>query len=142
MTSFNEQDLKNKGFILENGAWRKPSTSFVMDRLEAGKHAKQAGALDDKSKTAQGRKTGGKKRSPKRKATSVRRKQPYKLVVTMTAYLPRYLDDDNLAGALKPVRDELADWMGVDDGDRRILWECDQTLTRGNPGVCVVVREA
>lgn len=60
----------------------------------------------------------------------------------MTAHLPRYFDDDNLAGALKPVRDELAEWLEVDDGDRRVLWECDQTLTHGTPGVCVVIRHA
>lgn len=28
------------------------------------------------------------------------------------------LDDDNLAGALKGVRDEVARWLGVDDRDR------------------------
>lgn len=28
------------------------------------------------------------------------------------------LDDDNLAGALKGVRDEVAKWLGVDDKDR------------------------
>jgi len=58
----------------------------------------------------------------------------------MTAHLPRYFDDDNLAGALKPVRDELSEWLEVDDGDRRILWEVDQTLTRGTPGVCVAIQ--
>jgi hypothetical protein len=28
------------------------------------------------------------------------------------------LDDDNLASALKAVRDEVAKWLGVDDRDR------------------------
>ena len=28
------------------------------------------------------------------------------------------LDDDNLAGSLKSVRDEVAQWLGVDDRDR------------------------
>ncbi len=28
------------------------------------------------------------------------------------------LDDDNLAGSLKSVRDEVAKWLGVDDRDR------------------------
>lgn len=28
------------------------------------------------------------------------------------------LDDDNLAGSLKSVRDEVARWLGVDDRDR------------------------
>lgn len=37
--------------------------------------------------------------------------------------------------AAKAIRDELADWLGVDDGDHRVLWEVDQVLTRGTPGV-------
>jgi hypothetical protein len=28
------------------------------------------------------------------------------------------VDDDNLAGALKSVRDQVAKWLGVDDRDR------------------------
>lgn len=29
------------------------------------------------------------------------------------------VDDDNLAGAMKGVRDEIAKWLGVDDRDRQ-----------------------
>jgi hypothetical protein len=37
-------------------------------------------------------------------------------VVTLTRCAPSNgLDDDNLAGALKSVRDEVAKWLGVDD---------------------------
>lgn len=139
--TFNEQALQQKGFVLQNGTWQKPAKHPV-DRLEAGKHPKQKGTLDGEVEAPRKRTTSGKKGSPRRKAATGRRKQPHKLIVTMTAHLSRYFDDDNLAGALKPVRDELAEWMGIDDGDRRILWECDQTLTRGKPGVCVVVRWA
>lgn len=136
---FNEQNLKEKGFVQDKrGNWRKPGPS--LDQMEARKHSKQKGALDEKSKTSRKRKAGSQESGTRLKTSSDRRKRPYKLIVTMTAYLPRYFDDDNLAGALKPVRDELADWMGIDDGDRRILWECDQALTRGEPGVCVVIR--
>lgn len=31
------------------------------------------------------------------------------------------LDDDNLAGALKSVRDAVADWLGVDDAKRETV---------------------
>jgi hypothetical protein len=31
------------------------------------------------------------------------------------------LDDDNLAGAVKGVRDQLAEWLGVDDKDRETV---------------------
>jgi hypothetical protein len=33
------------------------------------------------------------------------------------------MDSDNLAGAFKAVRDELARWLGVDDGDDWYTWE-------------------
>lgn len=36
--------------------------------------------------------------------------------VRLTRYAPSNgLDDDNLAGALKAIRDAVADWIGVDD---------------------------
>jgi hypothetical protein len=31
------------------------------------------------------------------------------------------LDDDNLAGALKGVRDEIAKWLGIDDRKREVV---------------------
>lgn len=44
---------------------------------------------------------------------------------------PRALDDDNLRGALKHVRDGVADALGVDDRDPRVSWRYDQW--RGEP---------
>lgn len=39
----------------------------------------------------------------------------------------RKLDTDNLQGALKHVRDGVADWLGVDDGDEKLVtWTYDQ----------------
>ena len=44
-------------------------------------------------------------------------------VVTMTRLGPSNgLDDDNLRGALKGVRDEIAAWFGIDDRDPRVVW--------------------
>lgn len=37
------------------------------------------------------------------------------LAVTLTRIAPRALDDDNLAGGFKHVRDGIADWLGIDD---------------------------
>jgi len=136
---FDETALRQRGFVeITPGHWARPPIDFV-DRLETREHAKQEGALDREAQTSCSGKTRSAKGNRKRKAPSNRRKRPHKLVVTLTAYLPRYLDSDNLVGALKPVRDEIAEWMGVDDADHRILWECEQALTRGQTGVCVVV---
>jgi hypothetical protein len=46
--------------------------------------------------------------------------------VTLTRIAPRALDDDNLAGALKHVRDGVADWLGINDRDARVSWACAQ----------------
>lgn len=44
---------------------------------------------------------------------------PIPCTVRLTRVAPSNgLDDDNLAGALKAVRDQVADWLGVDDKDR------------------------
>jgi hypothetical protein len=43
-------------------------------------------------------------------------------VVTLTRVGPRALDGDNLQGALKAVRDGVADALGVDDGSEDVQW--------------------
>lgn len=48
------------------------------------------------------------------------------LVVTLTRVAPRELDDDNLRGALKGVRDQVASALGVDDRSRLVRWEYGQ----------------
>lgn len=48
-------------------------------------------------------------------------------VVRLTRIGPRRLDDDNVATAFKAVRDGVADWLRVDDGDTsKVRWEYDQ----------------
>lgn len=51
--------------------------------------------------------------------------------VSLKRIAPRKLDDDNLRGALKAVRDEVAAFLGVDDGDARVEWLYDQA--KGGP---------
>lgn len=46
---------------------------------------------------------------------------------TLTRIAPRALDDDNLAGAFKSIRDEIAAFFGVDDGPKGpIAWHYGQ----------------
>lgn len=59
------------------------------------------------------------------------------LVVRLTRVAPRPLDSDNLAGALKACRDGVADVLGVDDRDSRVVWVVDQR--RGKAAVEVAV---
>ncbi len=51
-------------------------------------------------------------------------------VVTLTRLAPSSgLDDDNLRGALKSVRDGVADALGLDDRDPRVSWRYEQRRT-------------
>lgn len=55
----------------------------------------------------------------------------WSVLVTLVRLAPRMLDDDNLRGALKSVRDGVADALGVDDRDPRVEWKYRQM--RGRP---------
>ncbi len=48
------------------------------------------------------------------------------VVVKLTRLSRSRLDDDNLRGALKAVRDGIADAFGVPDNDPRLRFEYDQ----------------
>lgn len=54
------------------------------------------------------------------------------VVVTITRIAPRALDDDNLSGAAKHVRDGIADALGIDDRDPCVTWKIEQA--RGGKG--------
>lgn len=60
------------------------------------------------------------------------------LVVRITREAPKPLDDDNLAGACKSLRDGIADALGVDDRDPRVCWLCDQSKSK-TPSVLIEV---
>lgn len=48
-------------------------------------------------------------------------------VVLLTRVAPSSgLDDDNLSGSLKAIRDAMAEWLGLDDRDPRVGWRYAQ----------------
>lgn len=56
---------------------------------------------------------------------------PFPLVVTFTRYGKRLLDDDNLAGSFKAIRDEVAAQLGRDDNPGSgIAWEYKQEKSK------------
>ncbi len=59
--------------------------------------------------------------------------------VTLIAYRRRLQDSDNSIASMKPIRDLIADWLGLDDADNCIAWEYGQHQTRGGEGVAVRV---
>jgi len=64
-------------------------------------------------------------------------------LIRLIRFGARKLDDDNLPGALKFVRDAVADWLipgllpGRADGDPRLKWEYEQIA--GEPGVRIEI---
>lgn len=52
--------------------------------------------------------------------------KPVGAVVHLRRIGPRILDDDNLRGSLKAVRDGVSDWLGVDDGKKCLEWHYSQ----------------
>jgi hypothetical protein len=55
------------------------------------------------------------------------------LIITLTRIGTRKLDSDNLAASFKAIRDGVADWLGIDDGDERLTWNYAQE--KGKYGV-------
>lgn len=48
--------------------------------------------------------------------------------ITITRIGKRRLDDDNLSGSAKAIRDGVADWLRIDDGDERLTWRYRQEI--------------
>ena len=46
----------------------------------------------------------------------------HEIVVTLTRVAPRKFDNDNLLRGFKAVRDGVADALGIDDGNKRVMW--------------------
>lgn len=61
------------------------------------------------------------------------------VIVTLVSCRRRIGDDDSIAASLKPLRDGIADSLGLDDGDARIRFEYAQCRTDGEQGVMVKV---
>lgn len=58
--------------------------------------------------------------------------------VKLTRVAPGKLDGDNLQGALKAVRDGIADALGIDDGDDSVTWTYDQQRGRARQYAVIV----
>lgn len=58
---------------------------------------------------------------PPKRTPSKSSKRTYQVLLVRRS-AGRKMDDDNLRDALKAVRDGVADWLELDDGDPRIYW--------------------
>lgn len=53
------------------------------------------------------------------------------VVVTFTREAMRSMDSDGLAASNKGLRDQVAEWLGLDDADPRVSWEYRQAKAKG-----------
>lgn len=67
------------------------------------------------------------------------RKGRVAIVVTITSYRHRELDEDNLIAGCKPLRDAIASSLALDDADKRLQFEYRQVVTTGTTGTHVVI---
>lgn len=66
--------------------------------------------------------------------------KPFPCVVTMTRMSAGELDDDNLQGACKAIRDGIADAYGLADNDAGFQWRYHQErVKRGRFGVRIQI---
>lgn len=56
-----------------------------------------------------------------------------RIACTLTRVAPRKLDGDNLQGAFKAVRDQVAEECGLDDGSSR--WDWHYAQESGSPAI-------
>jgi hypothetical protein len=100
----------------------------------------QRGAWQKHAKTHEAHRTAGKLAMPPLAflAGPLSLREGKTLIVRITREAPKPLDDDNLAGACKSLRDGIADALGVDDRDERVTWLCDQAKAKV-PSVLVEV---
>lgn len=75
-------------------------------------------------------------REPKRRAHGL------DVVVTLIALRRRLFDDDNNVSSFKPLRDAIAESLGIDDGDQHLRWQYGQLETKGEQGVIVKIETA
>lgn len=65
------------------------------------------------------------------------------LEVHLTRFGPTNgLDSDNLTGSLKAIRDQIAEWLGVDDRSEAVQWRYAQVRTKYDWGVKVKIVES
>lgn len=95
---------------------------YGMDELQAGQPKPASSSSLDRGQPKQ-----------------IKRAQGVEVRVTLIAHRKRMLDDDNSTASLKWTRDAIANSLGIDDGDKRIVFETHQIETKGCEGVMVKI---
>lgn len=132
----------------DHGNWSHPSRVRV-SRLDPGVGSQPAGPQHSQveaGKGGQGRSRRGAGPGRKARVAQPRRRGSQgpgraRIAITLIVIRSRLLDDDNSIVGCKSLRDAVAEWIGLDDGDPALMWSYQQVVGR-QPGTIVLIQEA
>lgn len=132
-------ELEAKGWVQQpNGEWSKPRPGGAVGGLGTGVGVEPARPLvGEASPVGVGVRRARRGNGPRRGAGWPGSGPGPVVRVIIIAARPKLIDDDNLAGGCKSLRDAIARKLGVDDGDPRVSWEYRQLV--GPPFGCLVL---
>lgn len=131
------KQLEEMGYVERNGEWTKRTDTRRLGAMVPRVGEQPARSLERTVQAEQGGK-GGVAKGGAKSGVQVRQGK-VGLRVTLIAVRQKRLDDDNLAGGFKALRDAIADSLGIDDGDERIEWIYRQQVGPKPHGTIVMV---
>lgn len=139
MSAFTRKQLEDLGYVERNGEWVKRTDTRRVGAVVPSVREQPPRPLERKASAKQGgegsvEKPKGKPSRNDRVGTNRTRAQ-----VTLVAVRQKRLDDDNLAGGFKALRDAIAESLGIDDGDERIEWIYRQQIGPKPHGTIVMI---
>lgn len=134
--SFTRKQLEDLGYVERNGEWIKRTDARRLGAVVPGVGEQPPRPLErtvQAKQRSQGRVVGG------HKPRMLECGSKDQIAVTLIAVRQKRLDDDNLAGGFKALRDAIAESLGIDDGDERIEWIYRQQVGPKPHGTIVMI---
>ena len=131
------KQLEEMGYVERNGEWTKRTATRGLGAVVPGVREQPTRPLESQAPAKQGGE--GSVVEGRSKSRVQVRKCDAGLRVTLIAVRQKRLDDDNLAGGFKALRDAIADSLGIDDGDERIEWIYRQQVGPKPHGTIVMI---
>lgn len=131
------KQLEEMGYVERNGEWTKRTDTRRLGAMVPRVGEQPARSLERQTPAKQGGE--GSVVEGRSKSRVQVRKCDAGLRITLIAVRQKRLDDDNLAGGFKALRDAIADSLGIDDGDPRIEWIYRQQVGPKPHGTIVMV---
>lgn len=139
MSAFTRKNLEELGYVERNGEWIKRTDNRRVGAVVSGVGEQPARPLERTASTEQGGEGSVEKPQGQRTRRSRVRSSNVGVRVTLVAVRQKRLDDDNLAGGFKALRDAIAESLGIDDGDERVEWIYRQQVGPKPHGTIVMV---